>query len=124
MYASPSGLNAWWTLTAQGTPEIGATYRFDFGPEYAWEGVVTACEPDRSIEWRMTVADADWTETRVGVRLSTTGHVTIMDFYHTGWRHPNEHYRTTNCCWAAYLRVLRRFLEHGEQIPYAERLDV
>lgn len=38
--------------------------------------------------------------------------------------HANDHFRTSSCCWAQYLRILRRFLEHGERVPYAERLDV
>ena len=124
MFATPAGLNEWWTQGAAGTPEPGATYHFDFGPEFAWEGEVTACEPDQWIEWQMTVADDDWADTRVGVRMTMSGDVTTLDFYHAGWRHANAHYRTTNGCWAAYLRVLRRYLEHGEQVPYAERLNV
>jgi uncharacterized protein YndB with AHSA1/START domain len=123
MFALPAGLNAWWTLTAAGTPTPGTTYHFDFGPGYAWESVVTACDPARWIEWQMTVADADWTDTRVGVRLTPSGDRTTLDFYHAGWRHANEHYRSTSCCWAAYLRILRRYLEHGEHVPYADRLD-
>jgi uncharacterized protein YndB with AHSA1/START domain len=124
MFASTAGLNEWWTLAANGAPVVGTTYQFDFGPGYVWEGVVTACDAGRWIEWEMTQADADWTGTRVGVRLVSSDDRTTLDFYHSGWRHANEHYRTTNCCWAAYLRVLRRFLEHGERVPYANRLDV
>ena len=124
MFASPAGLNEWWTLSAEGVPRIGTIYSFGFGPGYAWEGVVTACEPGRRIEWEMTQADVDWTGTRVGVRLSTSGDQTTLDFYHAGWRHANEHYRTTNCCWAAYLRVLRRCLEHAEHVRYDDRLHV
>lgn len=124
MFASPAGLNEWWTLTAAGTPGIGTTYQFDFGPGYVWEGVVTACDAGRWLEWEMTQADADWTGTRVGVRLASNDTGTTLDFYHSGWRHANEHYRTTSCCWASYLRVLRRFLEHGERVPYDHRLDV
>jgi uncharacterized protein YndB with AHSA1/START domain len=124
MFASPAGLDEWWTLDAQGVPETGAIYRFGFGPGYDWEGVIRACEPGRRIEWEMTVADADWTGTRVGVRVSTDGDRTLLDFYHAGWRDANEHFRTSNCCWAAYLRILRRHLEHGDRVPYADRLDV
>jgi hypothetical protein len=58
------------------------------------------------------------------VRLTADGSRTWVDFYHSSWRHANDHYRTTSCCWAMYLRVLRRFLEHGERVPYADRLDV
>lgn len=124
MFSSPEGLNEWWTLTAEGVPRTGETYGFDFGPGYAWQGVVATCVPDHWIEWQMTVADGDWTDTRVGVRLSGSGDTTVLEFYHRGWKDANEHYRTTNCCWASYLRVLRRYLEHGERVPYAERLDV
>ena len=72
----------------------------------------------------MIEADDDWTGTRVGVWLTQNGEHTMLDFYHSGWRHANDHFRTTSCCWAAYLRVLRRFLEHGERVPYDVRLDV
>jgi hypothetical protein len=27
-------------------------------------------------------------------------------------------------CWAMYLLILRRYVEHGEQVAYEERLDV
>ena len=35
-----------------------------------------------------------------------------------------EHYRISNCCWAMYLRILRRYLEYGETVSYEDRLDV
>ena len=124
MFATPNGLNEWWTLTADGTPEPGAVYRFEFGPGFAWQGLVKACEPGRWIEWEMIEADDDWRGTRVGVRLTQNGEHTMLDFYHSGWPHANDHFRTTSCCWASYLRVLRRFLEHGERVPYDVRLDV
>ena len=124
MFATPAGLNEWWTLGCTGEPRPGETYGFDFGPGYAWHGVVRACEPGRWIEWEMTGADADWTGTRVGARLSGDGDHTIVDFYHSGWPDANAHFRTSSCCWASYLRILRRYVEHGERVPYADRLDV
>ncbi|MEZ5294362.1 MAG: SRPBCC domain-containing protein [Vicinamibacterales bacterium] len=122
--ATPAGLNAWWTLDARGVPGHGEAYDLGFGPEYQWKALVAAVDEPRWIEWEMIEADADWTGTRVGARLTETGERTIVDFYHTGWRHPNAHFRTSSCCWAQYLRILRRFLEHGERVPYADRLDV
>ena len=124
MFATPVGLDTWWSLTSDGTPGVGEEYRFGFGPGYDWRGVVSACDEGRWIEWEMTEADQDWTGTRVGARLSEAGDRTVVDFYHSGWRHANDHYRTTSCCWAQYLRVLRRFLEHGERVAYDVRLDV
>jgi hypothetical protein len=34
-----------------------------------------------------------------------------------------ERYRISSNCWAMYLRILRRSLEHGESVPYEKRLD-
>jgi uncharacterized protein YndB with AHSA1/START domain len=124
MFADPKLLSTWWTLDAEGVPETGETYRLGFGPEYQWQGLLAACDPHRWIEWEMLEADDDWTGTKVGARLTERDGRTIVDFYHSGWRHANEHYRTTSCCWAQYLRILRRYVEHGERVPYDVRLDV
>lgn len=120
----PAGLDAWWTLSCEGAPTLGAQYAFGFGPGYDWAGVVERLAPDRAITWRMTTADDDWRGTRLSFDLLPDGQRTIVDFAHAGWREASAHYRTTSCCWAAYLRLLRRYLEHGERIPYDIRLDV
>jgi hypothetical protein len=44
-------------------------------------------------------------------------------FAHRGWPEANDHYRTSSFCWAMYLRLMKRHLETGEQVPYAIRLD-
>jgi uncharacterized protein YndB with AHSA1/START domain len=124
MFATPAGLNEWWTLEAGGAPEHGETYTLDFGPGYRWRAIVAAIDPPRWIEWEIAEADDDWTGTRVGARLSERDGKTFVDFYNSGWRHANEHYRTSSCCWAQYLRILRRHVEHGERVPYDVRLDV
>ena len=46
-----------------------------------------------------------------------------MRFHHTGWPDAGEHYRTSSHL-ALYLRILRCFVEHGETVPYADRLNV
>lgn len=123
--STPDGLNEWWTLDCDGRAALGAVYRFGFGAGYEdWRGTVTAFDDGRAIEWTMTRADADWHETVVGIRLVPDGDTTILEFSHRGWRETNEQYRTTSCCWASYLRILRRYLEHGERVPYPVRLDV
>ena len=68
-------------------------------------------------------SDADWEGTRVGFVLGECDGVTQLCFSHTGWPELNEHFRVSNCCWAAYLRLLRRHLEYGEFVPYEDRLD-
>ena len=122
--SQPALIDEWWTLRASGRPEPGATYELDFGPEHRWLAVVTTCEPPTSFELRLTRADADWTGTRVGFELAGAGSATLVRFHHRGWPEANAHYRTSCHCWALYLRVLRRHLEHGESVPYDRRLMV
>lgn len=122
MFADPKLLSEWWTLDAEGTADSGEIWRFGFGPDDQWQGLLAACDPDRWIEWEITAADADWTGTRVGARFAARdADRTIVDFYSSGWRHANDHFRTSSCCWANYLRVMRRFVEHGERVPYDQR---
>lgn len=121
---SSEGLSEWWALRANGVPRLGVVYELDFGPDYQWRAVVTAVDPGVSLEWEMTEVMDDWRGTRVGFQLRAEADRTWLDFRHTGWAAATEHYRISNCCWAAYLRVLRRYLEHGERVPYEARLDV
>ena len=59
-----------------------------------------------------------------GGRKHRPASVTQVRFRHVGWPSTNDHYRISCYCWAAYLRILRRYLEHGERVPYEKRLDV
>ena len=122
--STPQGLDTWWTKLSAGKPKEGAEYELSFGPEYDWRASVTRCVPNSEFELEMVRADGDWIGTRVGFRLEPRGAVTWVRFCHTGWPSPNEHFRISCNCWAMYLRVLRRSLEHGESVPYENRLDV
>lgn len=121
--ATPAGLDAWWTLECRGTPTVGALYELGFGPEYQWRAVVRIAEPARAFALELVTADDDWTGTVVSFTLTERDGVTQVAFAHTGWRAANAHYRTTTHCWALYLRLLRRFVEHGERVAYDVRLD-
>jgi hypothetical protein len=72
----------------------------------------------------MTKADADWHGTKVGFFVNEKAAKTEVGFYHTGWHENNEHYRIPSYCWAMYLRILKRYIEYGEQVPYEKRLSV
>ena len=72
----------------------------------------------------LTKADDDWKGTRVGFHLAAIEGGTQVRFHHTGWPRLNEHYRISCYCWAMYLRILKRYVEHGEAVPYDQRLDV
>jgi uncharacterized protein YndB with AHSA1/START domain len=121
--STPGGLDRWWTLRSEGKPGPGAEYRLYFGPRYDWRARVTNYTPDAGFELEMIGADADWVGTRVGFLLERRGEATWVRFHHTGWQGANEHYRVSCNCWALYLRILRRYLEHGESVPYEDRLD-
>ena len=122
--STPAGLDEWWTLTSKGEPREGAVYELFFGDAYDWRAIVTACVPDEHIEFTMGRSDPDWAGTRISIRLREAAGGTLVQFAHTGWPEPNAHYRTSNCCWGAYLRILRRYVEHGEHVAYDKRLEV
>jgi uncharacterized protein YndB with AHSA1/START domain len=122
--STTAGLDAWWTERSKGTPTEGAEYELWFAPEYDWRAVVSRCVPDAEFELRMTSAQEDWMETRVGFHLDEKEGLTEARFHHSGWPEPNEHYRISCYCWAMYLRLLKRYVEHGEVVPYEDRLEV
>ena len=123
-FTTPGGLDVWWTKTSAGEARLGAEFSLFFGPEYDWRAKVTRCNPGREFELQMTRAHVDWLGTRVGVQLEKDGEGgTRVRFYHAGWPKDNEHWRISCYCWAMYLRLLRRYLEYGETVPYEHRLD-
>jgi uncharacterized protein YndB with AHSA1/START domain len=121
--SKPVGLDAWWTRTSSGLPKEGAEYELNFGPKYIWQARVTKCVAPNEFELEMFNSDPDWNGTRVGFHL-TGDKTTKVSFRHTGWPAANDHWRISCYCWAMYLRILRRHLEHGESVPYEKRLDV
>jgi uncharacterized protein YndB with AHSA1/START domain len=122
---TPDGLAQWWTKASDGKPLLGAEYRLFFGPDFDWRGTVTRYEPDSVFELAITKSDPDWIGTRVRCELQTEGAAdTRLRFFHTGWPVENAHWRISCYCWAMYLRIMRRYLEHGEIVPYENRLDV
>ncbi len=123
---TPAGLDQWWTARSKGDPRLGAEYELWFGPKYDWRAKVTRCRPDLEFELEMTQADHEWIGTRVGFELKPLagGKETLVKFYHRAWPAETENWRVSCYCWAMYLRILRRHLEHGESVPYERRLEV
>jgi uncharacterized protein YndB with AHSA1/START domain len=123
--STAKGLDNWWTKSSEVAPKFGATYTLDFGPGYTWKAIVTKFEANKEFELQITEADADWLGAKVGFLLSAKGNnLTDVNFYNTGWPTANEHYKISSYCWAMYLRILKRYLEFGEQVPYEKRLSV
>lgn len=121
--ATPKGLDTWWTKTSNGKPAMGEEYQLFFGEGYDWRAAVSKCVANKEFELTMTVADADWANTKVGFTLIDKSGSTEIHFHHTGWKEDNEHYRISCYCWAMYLRILKRYLEFGEEVLYENRLD-
>ena len=72
----------------------------------------------------LTRSDEDWHGSRVSLDVEPTKDGTHMRFAHFAWPDANDHYRTSSSCRAMYLRVVKRHLETGEQVPSPVRLDV
>jgi len=121
--SEPAGLDAWWTVRSEGAPVVGRQYTLDFGPQYRWRARVRRAVAPELFELVLTDADEDWTGTVLAFELSESADGTRVRFSHTGWLAANEHYRVSCHCWAMYLRLLRRYLEHGEIVAYEQRLE-
>lgn len=121
---SKEGLNAWWTEDAEVEPHLDGKYVFYFAEHsIQWEAQLSKYSPGKMIEWTFTKADEDWTGTKVLFELKDSGDLFHIHFSHTGWKAANEHMYITNYCWALYLRLLKRYVERGEIVPYSERSD-
>ena len=121
---TPAGLDSWWTKRSGGKPIAGTEYQLWFGPEYDWRAEVRNCITNREFELQLTQADDDWRGTRVRFHLDEKDGITHVHFHHLGWREANQHFRASSFCWAMYLRLLKRHVEHGERVPYEQRLEV
>ncbi|HZS60031.1 MAG TPA: SRPBCC domain-containing protein [Gemmatimonadaceae bacterium] len=115
--STPEGLDTWWTQTSS---RHGNEFDLGFGPGYEWRARIVKSVPDREFELELTRADDDWTGTKVGFVLEGD---TQVRFHHTGWPRSNDHYRISCYCWAMYLRLLKRYVERGEVVPYDRRLE-
>lgn len=125
MVSTPAGLNKWWTKTCTGEAKAEAEFSLGFGAGCEWLSRVTRCTPAASFELQMLDSHEDWMKTRVGFALEEEkAAVTRIRFHHIGWPVANKHWRVSCFCWAMYLRILRRHLEFGEDVPYEKRLEV
>ena len=123
-FATSQGMDFWWTEKSSGKSGLMEEYVLGFGPGYEWRAKVTKYVQDKEFELQMIKSDPDWQGTRIGIQLEEKNRATQVRFYHTGWRELSEHYRFSSYCWAMYLRILKRYLEKGEQVPFENRLDV
>jgi hypothetical protein len=88
------------------------------GLGYNWSAIASRWTPDSEFELQLSEADDDWRGTQIGFRLTENDGVTEVSFQHLGWPEANEHYQISCFCWAMYLRLLKRYVEFGEVVPY------
>ncbi len=119
--SSPEEFDRWWTKKSSGDPVPGGSYNFWFSPVYDWYGKVIDIDPPVLIEYLITEADVDWTNTRLLFRIESFGASTCLHFYHLDWKSRNEHFGRTSYCWALYLNGLKKYLEKGITIAYEQR---
>ena len=121
--SKPNGLDKWWSKLSSGEAKYGEVYKLGFGPDFNWEAVVTKLVECKAFELTITKATEDWLNTKIGFSLTDKDHTTELRFYHKGWANKNAHYKISCYCWAMYLRLLKRNLEYGEEVPYKDRLE-
>jgi uncharacterized protein YndB with AHSA1/START domain len=119
--STADGLAKWWTKRTTGKPRLGCVYELWFGPEYDWRAVVSIYVEGTEFEFEIKESMKDWEGTQVGFRLEESKGVTQVRFHHTGWPEANDHFRGSTFCWALYLRLLKRYVEFGEVVPYEDR---
>jgi uncharacterized protein YndB with AHSA1/START domain len=121
--STEEGLDAWWTLSSKADPRHEGTYELYFGADYDWRASVSVFQADRVIEWTLTQAADDWLGTKVRFELEDASSGTTIHFVHGGWPGDSRHFRISSYCWAMYLRLLKRWVQHGELVPYDKRLE-
>jgi uncharacterized protein YndB with AHSA1/START domain len=120
-FCSSRGLDNWWPLKSSGQPKTGEVYTLFFGPEYDWRAKVIHVVTGKEITWKMIEAMEDWMGTEVGVKLTEEKGVTTVDFFHSGWREPNTHFRISTFCWGTLLNGLKQYVEKGTVVPFEQR---
>lgn len=121
--SSPEGLDQWWTLKSEGRPSRNADYHLYFSEAYSWRAIVAEAKAPNCFELKLTQAEDDWLGSRVRFDIEPKDNMSLVSFRHIGWREENEHFRTSCYCWAMYLRIMKRYIEFGEQVEYGKRLD-
>lgn len=122
--STPNGLDKWWSKKCSGKAKYGEVYDINFGFDFNWSAKVTKFIENEKFELTMTNATEDWMNSIIGFSLIHKNETTELNFYHKGWPNKNDHYRISCYCWAMYLRILKRYLEYGEEVPYEKRLEV
>lgn len=114
------GLAGWWTPDTIAKPELGATLRFAFGPEYYKEMKVTELKPYSSVKWLCLKAYDEWIGTTLSFKLEAHSKGCILTFNHAGWKAYSPEFESCSYDWALFFRSLKFLCETGKGFPYPE----
>ncbi|GAA3579023.1 SRPBCC domain-containing protein [Snuella lapsa] len=119
--SQPNHLNNWWTLKSSGEPKLDAVYNLNFTDKYNWYCMVSKLEPNISMHFKMTKADADWNPTTFGFDLEIRNNQTLVRFSHINWPYQNDHFKHSSFSWALLLKGLKDYIEGGIVVPFEKR---
>ena len=120
--STPEGINMWWSRESS-ISDDGKIIHLSFGPGYNWDFEITDLIQDSFIELKPILADSDWEQTTLSLRLEEKDGSTTVYFNHENWPLENDHFRISSFCWAMYLRLLKKYIEEGTVVPYSQRLE-
>jgi len=127
LLSTPEGLEKWWTHKSEGECRVGARMHLYFSEVYDWEAEIVEIDKPRFLKYKMTRTMDDWSLSTLSFELingDNNESGTTLRFAHEDWKELNAHYRHSNYYWALYLRILKRYIEEGEFVPYASRTSV
>jgi uncharacterized protein YndB with AHSA1/START domain len=67
LFATPEGMDKWWTKASGGEMGEGGEVRLYFGRDFKWRGRVTRSNAPHGFELEITEAHPDWMGTRAGM---------------------------------------------------------
>ncbi len=121
LLSTAQGLEKWWTSISKGKTEEGGTMQLYFNEEYDWEAKFEKIKHPTYIEYQMTRAYEHWLPTKIKFELEELNTGCMLHFTHDHWDTVDAHFRRCSYSWAMYLRILKRYLELREFIPYSKR---
>jgi hypothetical protein len=120
--ATVEGVAAWWSRETTGTSKVGGSMKARFltpgGEEIGTIGwKVTALDPDRKVQWRITEGPPEWIGTDVVFEVHREGDWTLLKFGHRNWREEVDFMGHCSTKWAVFLMSLKELVETGTGKP-------
>jgi uncharacterized protein YndB with AHSA1/START domain len=120
--ATVKGISRWWTHNTSGTSEIGKTIVVRFhaldGREIGSMNMeVTALDPNKKVQWKITAGPDEWIGTNVTFDLHQEDDYSIVIFSHNNWREQVEFTAHCSMKWGIFMLSLKELVETGKGRP-------